>query len=83
MTRPITYTCEGCGELLRGFEEVRAIYRERLDPTRPEDADRPRWSYCHVGHEPAQYAITGRGRLTDLEADRLRGRTSSADAAPS
>ena len=71
MPSPVTHICEGCGEALSGSDEVRAIYRERLDPTRPEDDDRVRWSYCHLGHEPAKYVITGRGRLADLEAARI------------
>jgi hypothetical protein len=73
MNEAVTHTCEGCGGRLVGTDDVRALYRERLDPLRPEDDDRPRWSYCHVGHEPAKYVITGRGRLIDLETQRRTG----------
>jgi hypothetical protein len=75
-----TYMCRGCGEPLKSDDDVRAVYREMSDPEGGHRTGEPRWGYAHLGHEPAGsgYRITGRGRLADLEAQRLsRGRPTS------
>ena len=70
---PETYVCRGCGLPLNPGDDVRAVYREISDPEGGHRTGEPRWGYSHLGHEPAGsgYRITGRGRLADLEAQRL------------
>ncbi len=65
--------CRGCGERLQPTDEVRAVYRERADETEAEPGRETRWGYTHIGHEPAGsgYRIIGRGRLSELEQQRL------------
>lgn len=69
------YMCEGCGERLYPSDDVRAVYRERADAIGGPDADKPRWAYTHLGHEPqgTAFRIIGRGRLSDLERERIEG----------
>ena len=68
-----TYMCRGCGEPLKSDDDVRAVYRELSDPDGGHRTGEPRWGYAHLGHEPggSGYRITGRGRLADLEVQRL------------
>lgn len=65
--------CRGCGERLQPNDEVRAVYRELADPTEDDATRETRWGYTHIGHEPAGsgYRIIGRGRLAELEEQRL------------
>ncbi len=67
------YLCLGCGGRLDPSDEVRAVYRELADAIGGEEAVTPRWAYTHLGHEPEgrAYRIIGRGRLADLERERL------------
>ena len=67
------YLCEGCGDRLDPSDEVRAVYRELADEIGGPDSVKPRWAYTHLGHEPqgTAYRIIGRGRLSDLERERL------------
>jgi len=64
--------CEGCGDRLYPPDEVRAVYRELADAIGGQEA-KPRWGYTHLGHEPrgTAYRIIGRGRLSDLERERM------------
>ena len=68
-----TYLCRGCGLPLKADDTVRAVYREVADPDGGHPTGEPRWGYTDLGHEPAGsgYRITGRGRLADLEGQRL------------
>ena len=70
---PETHLCRGCGLPLKSDDDVRAVFREISDPEGGHRTGEPRWGYSHLGHEPAGsgYRITGRGRLADLEAQRI------------
>ena len=65
--------CKGCGATLSPHDDVRQVYRELADADTVAVPD-ARWAYTHIGHEPGGtgYRITGRGRLADLERERLR-----------
>ena len=69
----VIHLCLGCGGRLEPSDDVRAVYRELADATAGEEDATPRWAYTHLGHEPhgRAYRIIGRGRLADLERERL------------
>ena len=69
----VNYVCQGCGGRLDPSDEVRAVYRELADAIGGDEVVTPRWAYTHLGHEPEgrAYRIIGRGRLADLERERL------------